>query len=163
MPFNRLLLCATACALLLSMPRPASAQSNAAKDATDQAVLKRNEECNAAELRADIKAMDDCETADFTHTHASGQIEEKAGYLQGVGSGAHKFLTLDISDLHVHSYGDSAIVEGHMHLRADNLGKIADVQNIFMTVWVKQQGKWRESVWIAVGAPKSNPAVSENR
>ena len=41
-----------------------------------------------------------------------------------------------------------------MHLRADNLGKIADVQNIFMTVWVKQQGKWRESAWIAVGAPK---------
>ena len=32
-----------------------------------------------------------------------------------------------------------------------------------MTVWVKQQGKWRESAWIAVGAPKNNPAVSENR
>jgi hypothetical protein len=31
-----------------------------------------------------------------------------------------------------------------------------------MTVWVKQHGKWRESAWIAVGAPK-NPAVSENR
>ena len=163
MTMNRSLLCVASCALLLFVPRPAASQSNAAKNATDEAVLKRNEECNAAELRADIKAMDDCETADFTHTHASGQIEEKAGYLQGVGSGAHKFLTLDISDLHVHSYGDSAIVEGHMHLRADNLGKIADVQNIFMTVWVKQQGKWRESAWIAVGAPKSNPAVSENR
>ena len=162
MTFNRFLLCAASCSLLLFTPRPASAQSTAAKDATDRQVLKRNEECNAAELRADIKAMDDCETADFTHTHASGQIEEKTGYLKGVGSGAHKFLTLDMSDLHVHSYGDSAVVEGHMHLRADNLGKIADVQNIFMTVWVKQHGKWRESAWIAVGAPK-NPAVSENR
>jgi ketosteroid isomerase-like protein len=163
MTFNRFLLCAASCAFLLSMPRPAPAQSSSAKDATDQEVLKRNEECNAAELRADIKFMDDCETAGFTHTHASGQIEEKTGYLQGVGSGAHKFLTLDMSDLHVHSYGDSATVEGHMHLRADNLGKIADVQNIFMTVWVKQHGKWRESAWIAVGAPKNNPAVSENR
>jgi ketosteroid isomerase-like protein len=163
MPYNRLLLCAASCALLLSMPRPGSAQSNATKDATDQAVMKRNEECNSAELRGDVAAMDDCETADFTHTHASGQIEEKAGYLKGVGSGAHKFLTLDLSEVHVRSYGDSAIVEGHMHLRADNLGKIADVQNIFMTVWVKQQGKWRESAWIAVGAPKNNPAVSENR
>jgi len=28
---------------------------------------------------------------------------------------------------------------------------------------VKQQGKWRESAWIAVGAPKTNPAVSQNR
>jgi ketosteroid isomerase-like protein len=159
---TRLLFCSACYALLLSAPRPASAQSGSAKQATDAAVLKRNEECNAAELRADVKAMGDCETADFTHTHANGQIEEKAGYLQGVGSGAHNFLTLEMSDLHVHSYGDSAVVEGHMHLRADNLGKIADVQNIFMTVWVKQRGKWRESAWIAVGAPK-NPTVSENR
>ena len=70
------------------MPRPTAAQSSAAKDRTDREVLKRNQECNDAELHADIKAMDDCETADFTHTHASGQIEEKTGYLQGVGSGA---------------------------------------------------------------------------
>jgi ketosteroid isomerase-like protein len=161
MTFNRLLLCVVSCSLLLVTPGLASAQSK--KEATDKEVLKRNEECNTAELNADIKAIDDCETADFTHTHASGQVEYKEGYLKGIGSGDHHFLLLDISDVHVRSYGDSAIVEGHMHLRANNLGKIADVQNIFMTVWVKQQGKWRESAWIAVGAPKNNPAVSENR
>ena len=83
MTFKRFLLCTASCSLLLFVRRPAPAQSSTAKDATDQEVLKRNEECNAAELRADIKAMDDCETADFTHTHASGQIEEKTGYLAG--------------------------------------------------------------------------------
>ena len=163
MTFNRFLIWTASCALLLFAPRPSAAQSKAAKEATDQEVLKRNEECNAAELRGDIKAMDDCETEDFTHTHANGEVEYKKGYLEGVGSGAHKFLALDLSDLHVRSYGDSAIVEGHLHLRADNSGKIADVQNILITVWVKQQGKWREASWIAIGAPKANPAVSENR
>jgi len=163
MTFNRFLIWTASCALLLFAPRPSAAQSKAAKEATDQEVLKRNEECNAAELRGDIKAMDDCETDDFTHTHANGEVEYKKGYLEGVGSGAHKFLALDLSDLHVRSYGDSAIVEGHLHLRADNSGKIADVQNILITVWVKQQGKWREASWIAIGAPKANPAVSENR
>jgi hypothetical protein len=160
MTLNRFLLCVACGAFLFSMPRVASAQ---AKNATDEAVLKRNEECNAAELRADIKAMDDCETADFTHTHANGEIEYKKGYLEGVGSGAHHFLTLDLSELKVRSYRDSAIVEGHIHLRANNLGKIADVQNVLMTVWVKQQGKWKEAAWIAVAAPKNNPTVSENR
>ncbi len=162
MAFNRFLLCTASCALLLFVPRPSGAQSKAAKEATDEEVLKRNEECNAAELRGDIKAMDDCEIEDFTHTHANGEVEYKKGYLEGVGSGAHKFLALELSDLHVRSYGDSAIVEGHLHLRADNSGKIADVQNILITVWVKQ-GKWREASWIAIGAPKANPAVSENR
>jgi ketosteroid isomerase-like protein len=164
MTFNRFLLCTASCSLLLLFaPRPTSAQSNSAKDATNQEVLKRNEECNAAELRADIKAIDDCETDDFTHTHANGEVEYKKGYLEGIASGAHHFLALDLSDVHVRSYGDSAIVEGHIHLRANNLGKIADVQNIFMTVWVKQGGKWKESAWIAVAAPKDNPAVSENK
>ena len=113
MTLNRFLLCVASCALLLSMPRPSAAQSKAAKDSTDQAVLKRNEECNAAELRADIKAMDDCETEDFTHTHASGQIEEKTGYLQGVGSGAHKFLS-SIFRPPRPLHGDSASRRGHI-------------------------------------------------
>ncbi len=129
---------------------------------TGQEVLKINEACNAAELRADISAMDSCETEDFTHTHANGMVEHKAEYLKGVGSGAHKFLLLDLSDLQVRSYGTSAIVEGRIHLRANNSGKIADVNNHLMTVWVKQQGKWREAAWFAVGLPASGPsAVSE--
>jgi hypothetical protein len=82
--------------------------------------------------------------------------------LKGVGSGAHKFVLLDLSDLHVRSYGDSsAIVEGNIHLRADNSGKIADVNNRLMTVWVKLQGKWREAAWIAVRVPAN--AAPENR
>jgi len=160
MSVRRSLFAATCCALLLapallSSARPA--QSSGANSKTDEEVLKANADCNAAELRADVAAMDACETGDFTHTHANGMVEHKAEYLQGVGSGAHKFLTLDLSDLHVRSYGDSAIVEGHIHLRADNSGKIADVNNELMTVWVKQKGKWREAAWFAVGLPASPP------
>jgi ketosteroid isomerase-like protein len=131
-----------------------AAQSTDVKEA-DQEVLKMNEECNAAELRGDVAAMDSFETDDFTHTQANGTVEHKAEYLNGVGSGAHKFLLLDLSEVHVRSYGNSAIVEGHIHLRANNNGKIADVNNLFMTVWVKQQGKWREAAWIADGPPKT--------
>jgi ketosteroid isomerase-like protein len=129
----------------------------------NEEVLKINEECNAAELRGDVAAMDSCETDDFTHTHANGTVEHKAEYLKGVGSGAHKFLLLDLSELHIRSYGTSAIVEGHIHLRADNNGKIADVNNLFMTVWVKQQGKWREAAWIADRLPKEAVPGSEGK
>jgi ketosteroid isomerase-like protein len=88
-------------------------------------------------------------------------VEHKAEYLKGVGSDAHKFLALDLSGVQVRSYGDTAIVEEHMHLRADNSGRIADVNNLVMTVWTKLQGKWREAAWIAVGLPGSRPAASE--
>jgi hypothetical protein len=143
---------------VLAAARPADGKAEA-----DQEVLKINAECNDAELRGDVKAMDACETDDFTHTHANGMVEHKAEYLKGVGSGAHKFLALDLSDVHVRSYGTTAIVDEHMHLRADNSGRIADVNNLVMTVWTKQNGKWREAAWIAVGLPGSRTAVSENK
>jgi ketosteroid isomerase-like protein len=172
MSLNRVLLCALSCALVF-IPEFAfagesgnavpAAQSSDAKAEADQEVLKMNAECNAAELRGDVAVMDNCETEDFTHTHANGTVEYKAEYLQGVGSGAHKFLALDLSDVHVRSYGATAIVEGHLHLRANNSGRIADVNNLVMTVWTKQQGKWREAAWIAVGLPGSRPGVSENK
>jgi len=129
MSLNRLLLCVLACALVFAFAfsfagltgnAALAAQSRDAKAQTDQEVLKINADCNAAELRGDIAAMNSCETDDFTHTHANGTVEYKAEYLKGVGSGAHKFLTLDMSDLHVRSYGTAAIVEGHIHLRANN-------------------------------------------
>lgn len=164
MSHNRVLLCALGCTLVFASGLGLAGRATRALAATpagdakaeaDQEVLKINAECNAAELRGDVAAMDLCETPDFTHTHANGMVEHKAEYLKGVGSGAHKFLALDLSDVHVRTYGDTAIVDEHMHLRADNSGRIADVNNLVMTVWTRQQGKWREAAWIAVGLPGS--------
>src|SRR5260370_2439280 len=109
---------------VLAAARPADAKVEA-----DQEVLKINAECNDAELRGDVAAMDNCETADFTHTHANGMVEHKAEYLKGVGSGAHKFLALDLSGVQVRSYGDTAIVEEHLHLRAGNRGRNSAANN----------------------------------
>ena len=142
-------------ARLFAAPRPGDTKDDAGRE-----VLKINEECNAAELKGDVARMDSCETADFEHIHANGMVEHKAEFLKGVGSGAHKFLALDLSDVHARSYGTTAIVEEHMHLRADNSGRIADVNNLVMTVWTKQQGKWREAAWMAVGLPKPGAAGS---
>jgi ketosteroid isomerase-like protein len=166
---NRVLLCVASCAFLFVGGWLFTGQSNRAsaaippadgKGEADQEVLKVNAECNDAELRGDVAAMDQCETPDFTHIHANGEVEHKAEYLKGVGSGAHKFLTLDLSDIHVRSHGTTAIVEEHMHLRANNSGRIADVNNLVMTVWTKEQGKWHEAAWMAVGLPGSRSAAS---
>lgn len=138
----------------------ATAHAAGSKSETDQEVLNVNAQCNDAELRGDVAAMAQCETDDFTHTHANGQVEHKSEYLKGVGSGAHKFLALDLSDVHVRSYGDTAIVDEHMHLRADNSGHIADVQNLVMTVWTRQNGTWREAAWIAVPLPGGTRAAA---
>jgi hypothetical protein len=171
MSLNRILLSVISCALvfacamsLAGLTGTAAPAARATDAKTEQEVLKANADCNAAELRTDMGAIDACETDDFTHTHASGQVEYKGEYMKGIGSGAHKFLTLDQTDLHVRSYnGNSAIVEGYIHLRADNNGRIADVNNRLMTVWVKEKGKWREAAWFAVGLQKAAAQASQNK
>jgi Domain of unknown function (DUF4440) len=172
MRLNRVLLSAFGCAFLFAtgfvfagraVRALAAGRPDDAKAGADQEVLKINAQCNDAELRADVPAMDACETDDFTHTHANGMVEHKAEFLKGVGSGAHKFLALDLSEVHVRSYGATAIVDEHMHLRANNSGNIADVHNLVMTVWTKQQGKWREAAWFAVGLPGSRPGAAESK
>src|SRR4029077_2320302 len=100
---------------------------------------------------------------DFTHIHANGMEKHKDEYLKGVSKGHHKILALDLSDVHVCSYGVTAIIEEHMHLRADNSGMIADVNNLVMTVWTKEQGKWREAAWMAVGLPGSRSAALQSK
>lgn len=161
MSYNRLSLFALGFVATLTIGMAAGpTRAAGSKSETDHEVLEINSECNDAELRGDVAAMDKCETEDFTHTHANGQVEQKAGYLKGVGSGAHTFLALDLSDVHVRSYGDTAIVDEHMHLRANNGGRIADVQNLVMTVWTRHNGKWREAAWIAVPLPGGTRAAA---
>jgi len=158
------LFCALVFVCAISLARLIAAPVRAGDAKTDQEVLKADADCNAAELRADIKTMDACETDDFTHTHANGEVEYKPGYLKGVGSGEHKFLTLDKTDVRVRSYnGDSAVVESRIHLRANNSGRIADVNNQLITVWVKQQGKWREAAWFAVGLRNPGAQAAEKK
>jgi ketosteroid isomerase-like protein len=162
MSLNRLLLCALCCALVFTARFSFATQSGApahdAKAADEQEVLRLNAECNDAELRADLAVMDKCEIDNFTHTHSDGRVENKTEYIKGIGSGDHHFLMLEWSEAHVRSWGDSAIVDGQMHLRANNLGKLADYKLAVMTVWVKQQGKWREAAWIAA---KMSPNMAE--
>ena len=93
MSLNRALLCAVS-GVLVFIPGFSSggksgdavpaAQSGDAEAGADQEVLKINAECNAAELRGDVAVMDNCETDDFTHTHANGTVEHKTAYLKGV-------------------------------------------------------------------------------
>lgn len=144
---NRVVLCVLVCLLVFTFELsfamepgdPTSAAQSGASEA-DREILKMNADCNAAELRADVQAMDNCEITDFTHTHASGKVEPKAEYLKGIGTGAHKFLALDLSEVHVRSYSGAAIVDAHLHLRANNNGHIADVEDFLTIVWVNQQG-----------------------
>jgi ketosteroid isomerase-like protein len=164
MSLRRIMLCAVCCLLIFAAKFSISAASSKAAPAAPdsdkaviQEILKMHDICQAGELKPDKAVMDKCETDDFTHVHSNGMVEYKPGYIEGVVSGAHHFTKLDWSEVHVRTYGDTALLDGHEHLMANNKGSLADDYLAVLIVWVKQGGQWRQASWIAARLKDNSP------
>lgn len=133
----------------------ASAKSSQpAMGANIEQVVKLNEQLMAAEVQPDVAFVDSILTDDYSHTHASGVVQSKAEFVEGLKSGSHGYALLDLSDVHARAYGATVIVEGHVHIKGTSMGKqTAEGHNIFSEVWVQQGGKWRLAAWLTLRLP----------
>jgi len=113
--------------------------------------LKLTEEVLYAEVTGDVAAMDRLFTDDYVHTHSSGWVENKTEFLSLYKNGKRKYNAADISQVKVHFYGASAVVNGREHINELN----GDHQYLFLCVWVEQKGTWRLAAWVANPVPKT--------
>jgi hypothetical protein len=156
---RHLLVFATSCACVLVASVSFGQESGksfgnpaAAKDKNvEQQLRKLTEEVVAAEVRGDLAAMDRFFTDDYVHTHSSGWVENKAEFMGLYKNGKRKYNAADISQVQVHFYDTSAVVNGHEHINELN----GDHQYLFLCVWVQQQGAWRLAAWVANPVPKT--------
>lgn len=117
-------------------------------------VIKLNEQLMAAEVQPDIAFVDSVLADDYSHTHASGVVQSKAEFMEGLKSGSHGYALLDLSDVHARAYGSTVIVEGHVHIKGTSMGKqTAEGHNLFSEVWVQQGGKWYLAAWLTLRLP----------
>ncbi|HEV3163500.1 MAG TPA: nuclear transport factor 2 family protein [Isosphaeraceae bacterium] len=89
---------------------------------------------------------------DFTHTSHSGLFKTRAQWLAESKSGDQPdarpgtthYDALDLDDLAVRVYGDTAVVTGRTTPKGRNSkGQPMTGRYRFLRVWVKQQGQWR--------------------
>jgi ketosteroid isomerase-like protein len=90
---------------------------------------------------------------DFTHTSHSGVFKTRAEWMaEGKGSsqpakpktGTTRYDALDVDDLAVRIYGDTAVVTGRTTPKGQTAkGQPMTGQYRFQRVWVKRQGQWR--------------------
>ena len=121
---------------ILGWAQAQSAEEQLKKMETDRA---------AAVVKGDVDAVAKQTAEDYTFININGQMSGKAQTLDAIKSGQIKLTQDDLSDMKVHVYGNTAVVQG----RADVKGTIAGQEMIgpvaFTRVWVKKGGKW-ESV-----------------
>lgn len=114
------------------------AQSNDEKQvAAAVEVLKK------AMIDADQLKLDALTAGDLSYGHSSGKIEDKAAFIKALVSGTSDFVSIGLTEQSVKVTGNTAIVRHTLSGSTTDGGKPANVKLSVLTVWQKQQDKWK--------------------
>jgi ketosteroid isomerase-like protein len=88
-------------------------------------------------------ALDQYEADDILMTAPGGRVMDKAQHKTDLSSGDLKFESMELSDMTVHVYGDTAVVVGTNNLHGTYKGQDISGRYRFTDTWVKRNGKWQ--------------------
>jgi len=80
---------------------------------------------------------------ELSYGHSGGKIEDKATFVAKIVSGDSDFKTIELSDQTIKIVGNTAIVRHHLVAETADNGKPGNPNLHVLTVWQKQNGKWK--------------------
>jgi ketosteroid isomerase-like protein len=115
----------------------------------EESIKAKTEQLNQAALKGDVATYDKLLADDYTSISVLGTTSNKAQILENIKSGRLKFEAIDVSDMKVRVYGDTALVNSVVNVKG-HLGD-ADVSGQWRSVrvWVKRNGQWRSVLFQA--------------
>jgi ketosteroid isomerase-like protein len=108
-------------------------------------LIKLDHEWVEAGRNRDVAYLDHLFTDDFVESSAGsgGEISNKAQLFKKITSPERKFSGGTLDDIHVHLYGDTAVVTDHTSAKGAIRGHDITGDYRAMRFFVKQQGRWR--------------------
>jgi hypothetical protein len=143
-PTSKTMLRSTCCSLLLALAVLGQATAQKSKDDSQQTKLLVMEHLwNEAQVNRDSRALDAMIGAEFVNTEYDGEVSDKAKFLADIRDLQFNLNSLNISDLKVSMYADSAVVVGIYHTKGTYQGKPYDHFGRFTDTWVFTEGRWQ--------------------
>jgi ketosteroid isomerase-like protein len=133
---KRLLTVAVFCALLLSL---AAGQSGKVEDQ----IKKLEQDWAQSTVKNGASAVDQFEADDIFSTDPGGRLTDKTQDKKDLSSGDLKFESMELADMTVHVYGNTAVVNGTNTLKGNYKGQDISGKYRFTDTWVKRNGKWQ--------------------
>ena len=96
-----------------------------------------------AMIDGDTAALDALCSDDLIYTHSKGDHDDKRGYLHKVGSRYFTYLEVTHSADRILIVDGAALVTGRMTANVSVVGRIVDIDNRYLAVWVRQHGSWK--------------------
>lgn len=125
------------CVVALSL----AAGRSAAKD--EDEIKKLEQDWAQAVPNSGAAAIDHYAAEDILMISPGGRVMNKAQYKMNLSSGDLKFESMELSDITVHVYGDTAVVVGTHTLRGTYNGQDISGRYRVTDTWVKRNGKWQ--------------------
>lgn len=116
-------------------------------DSGDQEIIRQivemERETKEASLRRDSEFPQRVLADDYVAISPLGQVTTKREALSARKSGQLRYETIDVSDMVVRLYGDTAVVTARADVKGHQLGEDFSGPYRYTRVWVRRAGRWQ--------------------
>jgi ketosteroid isomerase-like protein len=137
---NKVLAIGLVCLLSLSL---AAGQQASKKAGVEDQIKEQEQKWAQATVKEGAAAVDQYEADDIFDTDPSGRVTNKAQDKTDLSSGDLKFQSIELSDLKVHGYGNTAVVTGTSEIKGSYKGQDISGKYRFTDTWAMRNDKWR--------------------
>ena len=104
-------------------------------------------------VKADAGDLDKLLAPELTYTHSNAQVQDKAGFIADIRSGAIKYVSIDPSDTRTQIFENTALVTGGAALHVLENGNDFTIKVRYTTVYLNRRGGWQLLAWQATRLP----------
>ena len=127
------------CCVLLALGSVAVAAQQ--PDPRESKLLVLEHMWNEAQVNRDAPALNALVSSRFVNTEWDGEITNKQKFLADIKDPRFKPTTLNIRDVQMNFFGDTAVVTGIYHTQGTYQGKPYDHVGRFTDTWVSRHGQ----------------------
>ena len=131
------------CAQRVSLRSKSSMGASIGDQETIREVIDMERQAKDASLRRDPEFPQKALAEDYVAISPLGQVTTKQEAISARKSGQLRYETIDVSDMVVRLYGDTAIVTARADVKGHQLGEDFSGPYRYTRVWVRRSGRWQ--------------------
>ena len=120
----------------------------------EKAVLAVEKQRFDAQIKKNYAVLDQVLADDLIYNHSNGNSDTKQSYIQSIRDGKSKYDVINIEDLKVRVYGNTAVINGMCMIKAMNNGETINTHLKYTDVYVRNGRQWQMVAWQSIKLPK---------
>ena len=109
----------------------------------EREVLTAMADWKQAMLQRDRAGLEKLYAPDLTYSHSTGRVETKAEAIEASVNGKTQVKSIQLANMTVRGYGNTALVKGNVTLQTSVDGKMETIPLSVLHVWVKNASGWQ--------------------